>query len=83
MQRLSQLNTSKVTGPDKIHSWILKEGQYGLFKPLSMLYNLSLKCGKLLTEWKQALVTPIFKKGSLHDPNNYRPVSLTSQVKSF
>ena len=87
LQRLSQLNTSKTTGPDKIHSWILKEGRYGLCKPLSMLYNLSLKCGKLPTEWKQALVTPIFKKGSRYDPNNYRPVSLTSQVckvlKSF
>ena len=78
--RLSQLNTSKATGPDRIHAWILKEGRYGLCKPLSMLYNLSLDCGKLPMDWKQANVTPIFKKGSRYDPNNYRPVSLTSQV---
>ena len=80
LQKLSQLNISKATGPDKIHAWILKEGRYGLCKPLSMLYNLSLKCGKLATDWKQAIVTPIFKKGCHYDPNNYCPVSLTSQV---
>ena len=80
LQKLSQLNISKAMGPDKIHAWILKEGRYGLCKPLSMLYNLSLKCSKLPTDWKQAIVTPIFKKGCRHDPNNYRPVSLTSQV---
>ena len=42
-------------GPDKIHIWILKEGQLGLCKPLTMLFNLSLKSGKPPTAWKQAL----------------------------
>ena len=77
---LSHLNTSKAMGPDKIHAWVLKEGRHGLRKPLSMLYNLSLKSGKFPSDWKQALVTPIFKKGSRYDPKNYRPVSLTSEV---
>ena len=55
LRRLSQLNTSKAMGPDGIHTWLLKEGRYGLCKPLAMLYNLSLKCGKLPQDWKQAL----------------------------
>ena len=80
LQKLSTLNTGKAMGPDKIHTWILKEGRQGLCKPLTMLFNLSLNSGNLPIEWKQALVTPIFKKGSRFDPNNYRPVSLTSQV---
>ena len=36
--------------------------------------------GKLPDAWKMALVKPIFKKGSSSDPNNYRPISLTSIV---
>ena len=28
-------------------------------------------------EWHQARVAPIFKKGDLGDPGNYRPISVT------
>jgi len=31
-------------------------------------------------DWRTANVTPLFKKGSKHHVNNYRPVSLTSQI---
>jgi len=36
------------------------------------------KC--LPSEWKYANITPLYKKGSRSDPENYRPVSLTSIV---
>ncbi|KAJ7424497.1 RNA-directed DNA polymerase from mobile element jockey-like protein [Willisornis vidua] len=29
-------------------------------------------------DWKMANVVPVFKKGKMEDPRNYRPVSLTS-----
>ena len=40
--------------------------------------SLTEKC--LPQEWKDAKVSPIFKKGSRSTPGNYRPVSLTSIV---
>jgi len=49
-----------------------------LSKPLSKLFQLSLDSGVVPQEWKEASVTPLFKKGKKDKPENYRPVSLTS-----
>ena len=48
--------------------------------PLSLLFTKSLESGILPQDWKSAQVTPIFKKGDRHSPNNYRPISLTSPI---
>ena len=45
--------------------------------PLSVLFNKSLELGKIPLEWKNANVVAIFKNGSISNPGNYRPVSLT------
>ena len=45
--------------------------------PLSILYRSIIELHTLPTEWKCAIITPIFKKGSPSDPANYRPIALT------
>jgi len=46
-----------------------------------MIFTRSLRCGTLPHIWKTTNVSPVFKKkGSRSDPNNYRPISLTSVV---
>ena len=63
---------------DGIHPRVLKELAGVLAKPLSIIYQQSWLIGEVLTDWKLANVTPIYKKGQKDDPGNYRPVSLTS-----
>ena len=47
-------------------------------KPLAKLFTKSLATGSLLSDWKAANVTLIYKKVNCHQPRNYRPISLTS-----
>ena len=51
-----------------------------LLSKLAKLFHLSLKEGIVPSEWKEANITPLFKKGSRNKPENYTPVSLTSVV---
>ena len=76
----SSLNPNKASGPDNLHSQVLKNCAESLTRPLFLLFSQSMNTGMLPSDWRRAHITPIFKKGSKVDPTNYRPVSLTSQV---
>ena len=59
---------------------MLKQLSAELAPLLTALYEQTLATGCVPDQWRDALVTPIFKKGDAHNPANYRPVSLTSIV---
>ena len=76
-KRLEDLKINKASGPDDIPCRILKELAQELAPVLTAFFRQSLERGELLDDWKKAQITPIFKKGNVHLPENYRPVSLT------
>ena len=77
---LINLNPTKSSGPDKLHSRTLKELAKAIDKPLAILFQNTLKKGIIPDEGKLAEVKALFKKGDHNKPNNYRPVSLTCIV---
>ena len=78
LNALLGINVYKSCGPDKLHPRLLKELAELIAFPVAELFKCSLKHGVLPEEWRQAFVTPIYKKGSHNLPENYRPISLTS-----
>ena len=78
LDALLHININKSCGPDNLHPRLLKELAASLASPVAALFRCTLKHGVIPEEWKQALVTPIYKKGAHNLPENYRPISLTS-----
>ena len=79
-EKLKKLNPNKSTGPDGLHPRVLWELQDQICAPLTVIMQKSLEEGFLPQAWKDAHVSPVFKKGKRNLTTNYRPVSLTSVV---
>jgi hypothetical protein len=62
---------------------MLKETAEVICVPLQKIFENSMNTGIVPDDWREANVTPIFKKGAHHKCENYRPVSLTSQVSKL
>ena len=64
--------------PEKIPPYFIKRTIYSILHPLTHIFRSSLEFNFIPYQWKQSIITPIFKKGDRRIPINYRPVALTS-----
>lgn len=78
LKKLKELKTDKSPGHDGLHPKVLHETREAICQPLCDIFNKSISEGEVPSDWRKAVVTPIFKKGDKQLPGNYRPVSLTS-----
>ena len=74
---LDRIDVSKTSGPYKLPGRLLQRLAKEITPVVHFIFTQSLCTGKLPTEWTQANVAPIFKKGSKLQAVNYRPVCLT------
>ena len=80
LDQILALDITKSYGSDGVSPRFLKEGGNAIALVLKSLFKLSLEHKTFPSLWKQANVTPIHKKESKEDVNNYRPVSILSTV---
>ena len=80
LKLLMALDPNKAIGADKIGGKLLHMTACGISRSLTSLFNSSLKCGDLPSEWKAALVTPVKKNGSSDLVENFRPISVLPVV---
>ena len=72
---LKSTHVSKAAGLDGLSDRFLKNGAKLLAKRISDSCNLSINSEKFLNSCKVAKLRPLYKKGSLTQPYNYRPIS--------
>ena len=68
----------RTSSSDNLPGIFLSRLAFQLSSPIHRIFTSSLSSAVFPCRWKQATVIPIFKgKGSVTDPINYRPISLT------
>ena len=77
---LFQLREDKASGADELSPRFLLSIAGELVGPLTIIFRKSLASGIVPDDWRTANVAPVFKKGKRSLFENYRPISLTSQI---
>ena len=77
------LNSNKASGPNSLPYRILFLLKNEISKQLADLFNISFIAGVFPSVLKIAKVVPVFKKDSKLDYNNYRSISLLSNIEKI
>lgn len=78
--KLRNLKSDKAAGDDNLSSRLLRNISSEIASPIATIFRKSLDTGCIPRDWRTANVTPLFKKGNRSQAENYRPISLTSQI---
>ena len=60
---IKKLKAKKSSGLDGLTQEQLKAGSLSLVEPLQNIFNHSISIGEFPSVWKEAIITPIHKKG--------------------
>ena len=69
-KKIKKMKDNKSPRVDRIPQKRLKEIVEEISTPFAKCFNLSLEKGIVPSEWKEANITPLFKKGSRNKPGN-------------
>ena len=82
-QEVKLLKNNTAIGPQSIPTKLFKTFNKTLSKPLTYLIHFSFIKGAFPNVLKTAQILPTFKKGDKTEMNNYRPISLISNVSKI
>ena len=77
---ISKLHNNKATGLDTIKNEMLKHGITEFIPCLRKVFNLVLSSGIYPSSWATGYISPVFKTGDSSQPENYRGITITSNV---
>ena len=79
-RKLRKLRNGKATGSDSLPNEVLKAGGEPMARMVHELM-VKVKCaGREPLQWKSGLAVPLYKKGAMTDPANYRSIFLSDSI---
>jgi len=73
---IDQMKKGKAPGEDNLTADILRLGGEDTIEILTKLFNKIMELEEIPTQWNEAKVIILYKKGDMKDIKNYRPISL-------
>jgi hypothetical protein len=80
---IKNLKSSSSRGVDMLDNICLKNICEFIAKPLSLLFNKCFELGHFPSHFKIAKIVPLYKSGDRGAPENYRPISLISNLSKI
>lgn len=80
LNSISKLKNNKASGLDTIRNEMLKIGASTFLPCLKKLFNLIFSSGFYPSSWAMGYISPIFKTGDNSKPDNYRGITITSNI---
>lgn len=80
LKSMSEMKNNKAPGEDDIVIEAVREGGEQLLKAITKLFNKCLMETTTPTNWNNAIIIIMHKKGNIADLKNYRPISLLSHL---
>jgi len=74
LKLLQNLDVHKASGPDLISSRVLKKTAEPIAPILRTIFAFFMDTSTVPDDWRNAYITPIYKKGDHSQPSNYRPI---------
>jgi len=80
IEHISSLKINSAPGKDGISARIIKEHHPALLEPIKHIINLIITTSKVPSHFKMAIITPVHKSGDVTKIENYRPISIISNL---
>ena len=79
-KNIKKLKNGKAPGQDRISNEMIKASYPVIHKAYLKLFNLIFSSQHVPENWCKSIITPIHKSGNKMDPDNYRPICVTSCI---
>lgn len=77
---MKTMKNKKAPGPDGIEIQFFKNLPDDILAYIVLLFNNILLLGKFPQSWCKSIICPIYKKGSINNPENFRGISLLDVI---